>query len=100
MARSTEQSLEWYERAQRLMPGGVSSPVRAFRSVGGSPVYFREAAGARFVDEDGNFYVDYCMSWGPLILGHAHPRSRWLSSCSRVFQQWSRCASCRPGLRR
>lgn len=73
MARSTEQSLEWYERAQRLMPGGVSSPVRAFRSVGGSPVYFREAAGARFVDEDGNFYVDYCMSWGPLILGHAHP---------------------------
>jgi glutamate-1-semialdehyde 2,1-aminomutase len=55
------------------MPGGVSSPVRAFRSVGGTPVYFKRAAGSKFWDEDGQQYVDFCMSWGPLILGHAHP---------------------------
>ena len=55
------------------MPGGVSSPVRAFRSVGGTPVFFARAAGSRIWDEDGNQYVDFCMSWGPLILGHAHP---------------------------
>lgn len=55
------------------MPGGVSSPVRAFRSVGGTPVYFKRARGSRFQDEDGQDYVDFCMSWGPLILGHAHP---------------------------
>ena len=66
-------SAELYEQACRIMPGGVSSPVRAFGSVGGIPIYFREASGARFVDEDGRQYVDYCMSWGPLILGHAHP---------------------------
>lgn len=71
MSRSTARSRLLFEKAQGLMPGGVSSPVRAFRSVAGSPIYFREAAGAHFVDEDGNSYVDYCMSWGPLILGHA-----------------------------
>jgi len=73
MTRSTKQSEQLYERATRLMPGGVSSPVRAFRSVGGTPVYYREAEGAHFADEDGNRYLDFCMSWGPLILGHAHP---------------------------
>jgi glutamate-1-semialdehyde 2,1-aminomutase len=52
----------------------VSSPVRAFRKVGGTPVFFREAKGAHAVDEDGNRYLDFCMAWGPLILGHAHPR--------------------------
>jgi glutamate-1-semialdehyde 2,1-aminomutase len=52
----------------------VSSPVRAFRKVGGTPVYFKSAQGAHAVDEDGNRYVDFCMAWGPLILGHAHPR--------------------------
>jgi glutamate-1-semialdehyde 2,1-aminomutase len=69
----TEKSKALYERAVALMPGGVSSPVRAFRSVGGTPLYFREARGARFTDEDGNELLDFCMSWGPLILGHAHP---------------------------
>jgi glutamate-1-semialdehyde 2,1-aminomutase len=62
-----------FERAREVMPGGVSSPVRAFRSVGGTPVYMREGIGGRCVDEDGNEYVDFCLSWGPLILGHAHP---------------------------
>ncbi len=73
MSRKTEKSDELYSRACELMPGGVSSPVRAFRSVGGSPVYFKRANGARIEDADGNEYVDFCMSWGPLILGHAHP---------------------------
>ncbi len=71
--RPRERSAAWYERACKVLPGGVNSPVRAFRAVGGPPVFYREAAGARFTDEDGNTYLDYVMSWGPLILGHAHP---------------------------
>ena len=63
----------WWRRAQRVLPGGVNSPVRAFRAVPGDPVFFRRAAGARFTDEDGREYVDWCQSWGPLILGHADP---------------------------
>jgi glutamate-1-semialdehyde 2,1-aminomutase len=62
-----------FARACRLMPGGVNSPVRAFRSVGGAPVYFARAAGSEVWDVDGNRFVDLCMSWGPLVLGHAHP---------------------------
>jgi len=68
-----ERSFAAFERAKNLIPGGVNSPVRAFKGVGGSPVFVREAAGCRFTDVDGNSYVDYVMSWGPLILGHAHP---------------------------
>jgi glutamate-1-semialdehyde 2,1-aminomutase len=56
-----------------VIPGGVNSPVRAFRGVGGTPVFVRSAAGCMLVDLDGNAYIDYVMSWGPLILGHAHP---------------------------
>ena len=67
-------SAELYARAEALIPAGVSSPVRAFRKVGGTPVFFKEARGAHVVDEDGNRYLDYCMAWGPLILGHAHPK--------------------------
>ena len=63
-----------YARAEALIPAGVSSPVRAFRKVGGTPVFFKEARGAHVIDEDGNRYLDYCMAWGPLILGHAHPK--------------------------
>jgi glutamate-1-semialdehyde 2,1-aminomutase len=62
-----------FERSLELIPGGVNSPVRAFRAVGGTPVFFREGRGARLIDEDGREYVDYVGSWGPLILGHAHP---------------------------
>jgi glutamate-1-semialdehyde 2,1-aminomutase len=68
-----ERSKELFERSQRLIPGGVNSPVRAFRAVGGTPVFFREGRGARLTDEDGREYIDYVGSWGPLILGHAHP---------------------------
>jgi glutamate-1-semialdehyde 2,1-aminomutase len=62
-----------FDRAGRVSPGGVHSPVRAFRSVGGTPVFFARGEGAHVWDVDGNRYLDLCMSWGPLILGHAHP---------------------------
>jgi glutamate-1-semialdehyde 2,1-aminomutase len=68
-----ERSISAFERARRRIPGGVNSPVRAFGAVGGSPVFVRSASGCTFIDVDGNEYVDYVMSWGPLILGHAHP---------------------------
>lgn len=71
---SIEKSIELYEKAKGLMPGGVSSPVRAFRAVGGQPLFIERGRGAYLYDVDGNGYIDYVMSWGPLILGHAHPR--------------------------
>jgi glutamate-1-semialdehyde 2,1-aminomutase len=68
-----ERSLAAYARAKHLIPGGVNSPVRAFKAVGGTPLFVRSAQGCTMTDIDGNTYVDYVMSWGPLILGHAHP---------------------------
>ena len=62
-----------FEEAKRLIPGGVNSPVRAFRGVGGTPRFIARGAGSRVWDVDGNSYIDYVASWGPLILGHAHP---------------------------
>jgi glutamate-1-semialdehyde 2,1-aminomutase len=64
----------WFERAKKVTPGGVNSPVRAFGSVGGTPVVIRSASGAIVVDVDGREYLDFVGSWGPLILGHAHPK--------------------------
>lgn len=66
-------SIKLFEEAQRLIPGGVNSPVRAFRSVGGQPRFIERAKGARLYDLDGNAYIDYVLSWGPMILGHASP---------------------------
>lgn len=66
-------STAWHQRASQVVPGGVSSPVRAFRAVGGDPVYFASGSGAWVTDVDGNRYVDLVGSWGPMILGHAHP---------------------------
>jgi len=66
-------SEELFERAKGVIPGGVSSPVRAFKAVGGSPLFVARAEGARFWDADGRAFVDYVGSWGPMILGHAHP---------------------------
>jgi len=71
MALNTSRSKELYDEACKYMPGGVNSPVRAFRSVGGHPLYFKLGKGSHIIDEDGNDLIDYCMSWGPLILGHA-----------------------------
>lgn len=72
--------MEWkkshrlYKRACELIPGGVNSPVRAFRAVGGNPVFIDRAKGSKIYDVDGNAYIDYVLSWGPLILGHSHPK--------------------------
>lgn len=70
MSQSNQQL---FERAQKYIPGGVNSPVRAFRSVGGTPRFFAKGTGPRVTDADGKTYLDYVGSWGPLILGHAHP---------------------------
>ena len=67
------QSEALFERAQKLMPGGVNSPVRAFKAVGGTPLFIRKAEGCRIWDADGKAYIDYVGSWGPMILGHAYP---------------------------
>ena len=64
---------ELFARAQQSIPGGVNSPVRAFRQVGGTPVFFSRGSGAYVYDADGRRYIDYVQSWGPLVLGHAHP---------------------------
>jgi glutamate-1-semialdehyde 2,1-aminomutase len=72
-ARNHTASAAAIARAAQVIPGGVNSPVRAFRGVGGDPVFIREASGARMTDVDGNTYIDLVGSWGPLILGHAHP---------------------------
>jgi len=66
-------SSELFDRAKRVLPGGVNSPVRAFRAVGGTPFFVAHAEGSRITDADGRTYIDYVCSWGPLILGHAHP---------------------------
>ncbi|MDE3154147.1 MAG: glutamate-1-semialdehyde 2,1-aminomutase [Acidobacteriota bacterium] len=67
----TRKSSKLFARAQNILPGGVDSPVRAFKAVGGTPLFIAEASGARLTDVDGNHYIDYVMSWGPLIHGHA-----------------------------
>src|SRR5512138_1960687 len=70
----TERSQALFQRAQEVMVGGVNSPVRAFKAVGGDPLFIASGEGAYFTDVDGNRYLDCIGSWGPLLLGHAHPR--------------------------
>ena len=72
-AAPAQPSAAWFERAHRVTPGGVNSPVRAFNAVGGTPRFMASGAGAWLRDVDGNEYVDLVCSWGPLLLGHAHP---------------------------
>ncbi|HSI28999.1 MAG TPA: aminotransferase class III-fold pyridoxal phosphate-dependent enzyme, partial [Methylophilus sp.] len=69
----TSRNQQLFEQSQKLIPGGVNSPVRAFRSVGGTPIFFKKGVGSRLWDADGKEYIDYINSWGPMILGHAHP---------------------------
>jgi glutamate-1-semialdehyde 2,1-aminomutase len=71
---NTSKSEALFARAQKVMPGGVNSPVRAFKAVGGHPLFIASARGARVTDVDGNTFIDYVGSWGPMIAGHAHPR--------------------------
>lgn len=66
-------SKKLFEEAKKIIPGGVNSPVRAFRSVGGEPLFIRRAKGSKIFDADGRAYIDYVLSWGPMILGHSHP---------------------------
>ena len=67
-------SLELFKEAELLMPGGVNSPVRAFKNINGNPIFFEKAKGAYLYDADGNEYIDYIGSWGPMIMGHSHPK--------------------------
>src|SRR5689334_5142740 len=71
MKHTTSENL--FEKAKQLIPGGVNSPVRAFKAVGGNPVFISSAQGPYLIDEDGNSYVELINSWGPMILGHANP---------------------------
>src|SRR3954465_3449488 len=77
MSRSEQgqgsRSAELYQRALEVMPGGVNSPVRAMRQIGRDPIFVEKGEGAELMDADGNRYVDWVQSWGPLIAGHAHP---------------------------
>ncbi|HYD77902.1 glutamate-1-semialdehyde 2,1-aminomutase [Ramlibacter sp.] len=73
MTPSTDRNQQLFDRARRIIPGGVNSPVRAFRAVGGTPRFVQRAQGPHFWDADGRRYIDYIGSWGPMILGHGHP---------------------------
>jgi len=77
-----DKSVALFQRAQQLIPGGVNSPVRACRSVGSDPLFIRRAEGCRLFDADGNAYIDYVGSWGPMILGHRHPAVIEAISCA------------------
>src|SRR5213083_2595709 len=84
---------ELFDRAKRVLPGGVNSPVRAFRAVGGTPFFVAHAHGSSLADVDGREYVDYVCSWGPLILGHAHP-AVLAAVAQAVARGWSYGAPC------
>ena len=108
------QSHDLFIQAQQHIPGGVNSPVRAFRGVGGDPLFFARGEGAYLYDEDGKRYVDYVGSWGPMIAGHAHPevlnavreaigrglvsarrpklKRRWRTKCASWCHRWIWCA--------
>ncbi len=81
----TQHSRALFERARQIIPGGVNSPVRAFRAVGGQPLFISHGQGAHLFDVDGNEFIDYVGSWGPLILGHAHPQV--VEAVTRAAQQ-------------
>jgi len=70
MIKQREKSAKLYEEAKQYFPGGVNSPVRAFKSVAGPPLFIKEGQGCRIIDEDDRTYIDFCCSWGPLIHGH------------------------------
>lgn len=72
--KTYRKSQKLFDSARKVIPGGVNSPVRAFKAVGGNPIFISRAKGSKIYDVDGNSYIDYVLSWGPLILGHAHPK--------------------------
>ena len=85
-------SQELFQKALRLMPGGVNSPVRAFRAVGGDPVFIAGGKGSSITDVDGRNYIDYVLSWGPLILGHCHPEV--VEALARVIETGTSFGAC------
>jgi glutamate-1-semialdehyde 2,1-aminomutase len=87
-------SQELFAKARRLMPGGVNSPVRAFRAVGGDPIFIASGKGAWMVDVDSKSYIDYVLSWGPLILGHAHPEV--VEALARAAELGTSFGACTP----
>lgn len=93
--RKREQSDTLFRDAQKIIPGGVNSPVRAFRAVGGDPLFLVRGEGAQVWDADGNAYVDFCGSWGPLILGHAHPAV--VSAAAEALKNGLSFGACTPG---
>jgi glutamate-1-semialdehyde 2,1-aminomutase len=88
-------SQQLFKTALERMPGGVNSPVRAFRAVGGEPVFIERGAGSRITDLDGREYIDYVMSWGPLILGHAHPEI--VETLTRAVRNGTSFGACSAG---
>lgn len=89
-----ENSSEWFRRAQKRIPGGVNSPVRSFKHVGIDPVYFSRGEGPYLYDVDGNRYVDFCLSFGPHLLGHSHPRV--VSALKNQAEQATSFGACHP----
>ena len=87
-------SQKLFSKARRLMPGGVNSPVRAFRAVGGDPVFMASGKGALMTDVDGKSYIDYVLSWGPLIVGHAHPEV--VEALTRAVETGTSFGACTP----
>jgi glutamate-1-semialdehyde 2,1-aminomutase len=85
-------SYELFQKALNLMPGGVNSPVRAFRAVGGDPVFIARGKGSSITDVDGNSYIDYVLSWGPLILGHCHPEV--VEALARAIERGTSFGAC------
>jgi glutamate-1-semialdehyde 2,1-aminomutase len=88
-------SQELFQKALKLMPGGVNSPVRAFRAVGGDPVFIAGGNGSSIVDVDGRRYIDYVMSWGPLILGHSHPEV--IGALAKALERGTSFGACTEG---
>jgi len=84
-----------FSKARRLMPGGVNSPVRAFRAVGGDPIFIASGKGPMVTDVEGKSYIDYVLSWGPLILGHAHPEV--MEALARALETGTSFGACTPG---
>src|SRR5208282_3308678 len=83
-----------FAKARGLMPGGVNSPVRAFRAVGGEPIFMASGKGAMMTDVEGKSYIDYVLSWGPLILGHAHPEV--VEALARAAESGTSFGACTP----
>jgi glutamate-1-semialdehyde 2,1-aminomutase len=95
MCAMPSKSQELFRDALRLMPGGVNSPVRAFRAVGGDPVFIASGRGSKLTDVDGKTYIDYVLSWGPLILGHCHPEV--VEALSRSLETGTSFGACTAG---